>query len=425
MVRAWSILMLALLFAPALQAQVAADAPATAVVVNEDDETLLRSREIMANPNAVIDPAWVDSIRPDGEQEGLEDIRRQGTALAQEELANTRDEFSSILGGPGADEKDPPPARFRVFVTQAMSDAELREIGEMVMARGDTVMVLRGFLPEQNMADLYARLQKIFGDSLKDGPFSGLTLDPPRFRELGLEQAPAIAMYDDEGQVVGYATGVTNPDWLTNQLSGGATGFRGQNGPVQEIAEEDLIERMQRNARNYDWAAAKERAQARFFTSNVPSHAFPEARVARVRSVDPSFVVQEAVYLPDGALLVPAGTRINPLEHMPFDTVVVVFDPEKPDQLAVVHEVIRRNPGRSVKVLASSLASVGDFDGYSRLLDKVGRRVYMLPDPLREQFRIERVPTVVTADGTAFRVEEIPPSQVSAMEGATDVDSES
>lgn len=420
-----SLLLTIAMMSPAAIAQDSSPEREPAAVVGEDDETLLRSREIMANPDSIVDRVWAESIRTPQDQDGLQEIADQGAALAEQAIERTSDEFASILGPVADKDREPPPARFRVFVTQAMSDEELRGIGEMVVARGDTVMVLRGFLPEQNMSDLYGRLQRVFGDAIKGEAFSGLALDPPRFRELDIQQAPAIAMYDAEGQPVGYATGVTNPEWLASQLAGGKKGFRGQNGPVQDIAEEDLIERMQRNARNYDWAGAKDRAQARFFTSNVPSHAFPEARVPRVRAVDPSFVVQDPVLLPDGQLLVAAGTRINPLEHVPFNTVVVVFDPARPEQLAVVHEVIRRNPGRSVKVLASSLESVGDFDGYGRLMDKVGRRVYMLPDPLREQFRIERVPSVVSADGTVFRVEEIPPSQVSAMEGAADVDPES
>lgn len=418
LVKGWVACALAATLASGLSMAAGQDAPEEAVVVNEDDRTVERSRGILANPESVVDPSWVDSIRARPAGSEVESIADQGAEVARGAIAEQADELASVLSPEDTGPADERKVRFRVFVTQAMSDEELRGLGEMVMRRDDTVMVLRGFLPGQDMLELHARLQRIFGGSLEEGEFSGLVLDPPSFSDLGIQQAPAIAMYDDEGQAVGFATGVTDPDWLASQLSGGATGFRGQNGPVVELAEEDLIERMQRNAREYDWAAARERAEARFFTTNVPAHTFPEADRPRVRQVDPSFVVEEPVFLPDGQLLVPAGTRINPLEHMPFGEVIVVFDPAKAEQLKVVHEVIRRNPGRTVKVLASSLASVGNFEGYNGLLNKVGRRVYMLPDALREQFRIERVPSVVSVEGTNFRVEEIPPSQIVAMEGA-------
>lgn len=418
-VNRWSLLgALALTLASGVSLASGQDRSEEAVVVGEDDRTLQRSREILSNPESVVDPAFVESIRARPEGADVEGIANQGAELARGAVAEQADELASVLSPEDRRSEDASKIRFRIFVTQSMSDEELRALGELTVRRQDTVMVLRGLLPGQDVMDLHKRLQRVFGGSLEEGVFSGLELDPPSFSDLGVQQAPAIAMYDDEGQPVGWATGVTDPDWLAGQLSGGVTGFRGQNGPVVELAEEDLIERMQRNAREYDWAAARSRAEARFFSTNVPSHSFPEADVARVRQVDPSFVVDETVTLPDGQVLVPAGTRINPLEMMPFSEVIVVFDPGKPAQLNVVHEVIRRNPGRTVKVLASSLASVGNFEGYGSLMNRVGRRVYMLPDALREQFRIERVPSVVSVEGTTFRVEEIPPSQFSAMEGA-------
>src|SRR5690606_6937295 len=104
--------------------------------------------------------------------------------------------------------------------------------------------------------------------------------------------------------------------------------------------------------------------------------------------------------------------------------VVVVFDPKAPAQYAVVREVLRRNEGRRVTVIASDLSTVGDFEGYGELMERVGTRVYMLPDALRRQFHIEKVPSVVTADGPEFVVEEVPPAMIKEVAAHADPDAQ-
>ncbi len=130
---------------------------------------------------------------------------------------------------------------------------------------------------------------------------------------------------------------------------------------------------------------------------------------ARVRELDPSFVVEETITLPTGEALVTAGTVINPLAQVPFTSVLIVFDPLDPAQVAVARQQIAKYEGRNVMLLVSSLAHTGGLEGYAELVQSMGRHIYFLTKEVRKTFNIQLVPAVVTAEGLKFRIEEIPP----------------
>lgn len=398
---------------------------------NDSTKAILeRSRAIMANPESVLGEgegaryqaqarhaadAYKDDISVI-EQASKTAVAKapavvESIAPGTDALARTLMQAEARADGPAA-----APVRYRIFVSQSMPDAEVRSLAQLTLELPGAVLVVRGLKPGQTFGDLLHWMLSLMGPLEEGTPVPIITIDPTPFTALGIEQAPAMARYDMTGTLEAWVFGVTSPAWLDGKIAAGRTGALGVHGPTVAVIEENMITLMKQAASAYDWVAERDRAIARFFSDNVPRQALPTARVHRIRRIDPTFIVQDTMALPDGRVVYRKGDRINPLAQLSFNQIVVAFNPQDPQQIEVVREVVRLNPDRLVTVVATDLSGVGDFKGFGQLMDRVGTRIYMLPDALVSQFHLQAVPSVVTADGLEFVVEEVPPGLIKEME---------
>ncbi|MBT9136039.1 MAG: hypothetical protein DDT34_01112 [Firmicutes bacterium] len=299
------------------------------------------------------------------------------------------------------------PLRYRVFVSQSMPREEIRQLVLMSQERQDTVIVFRGVKKGQKITDLFEDIVGMLPDVGEAKQFPSVEIDPQPFHDVGIDAVPVIARYDEEGTALAWVSGITSPAWIEEEIGRGRRGNVGQFGSVVPVIEQDMIEAFKQAAASIPTEGAGERALNRYFLDLHQE--VGRVSTARVRELDPSFVVEETITLPTGEALVTAGTVINPLAQVPFTSVLIVFDPLDPAQVAVARQQIAKYEGRNVMLLVSSLAHTGGLEGYAELVQSMGRHIYFLTKEVRQTFDIQLVPAVVTAEGLKFRIEEIPP----------------
>lgn len=182
----------------------------------------------------------------------------------------------------------------------------------------------------------------------------------------------------------------------------------GTHGPVYEIAEPDFLEEIEGQVKakidSGAWAAIQEEARNRMFQSAqapAPVDGLSVAREARSWRFDPAIVLAEAITDHDGRILFPAGTRVNPLDVVELAEPLLFFDERDPDQLAIADRTLAGLSGRGVPILVGG--------AWAQLAQRWQRRVFFDQNGLlTARFGLTRVPALITQDGDALRIDELP-----------------
>ncbi len=172
-------------------------------------------------------------------------------------------------------------------------------------------------------------------------------------------------------------------------------GVRGATWPV---AEPDLLagiearltgmERSDELARLEDEARARAR---RSLEEPEPVPGIVPATEHGARPFDPAIVAVEDIAGPDGEVVVAAGTRIDPFEHMTLTADVLFVDGRRETEIAWA--LARERPAKIVLLAGRPLD----------LMRQHGRPFYFdLGGRLAERFAIRATPTVLTPRGAAF-----------------------
>jgi conjugal transfer pilus assembly protein TraW len=179
-------------------------------------------------------------------------------------------------------------------------------------------------------------------------------------------------------------------------LYGSQTGDR--LGPVYPIIEPDWLEWLPQKMKQqldkkpvYSQGQLKEAIQRR-----MPEVNLPEVRVSRTYMIDPTVQVSRPVTGANG--LIPAGSRVNPLEHLADFRPILVIDGRRKGQIAWAKAMAPIRP--------IVLAVAGDILSLGQLL---GMPIYPVPKGLIDRFSIERVPVVISKKGKLIQVEEVVP----------------
>jgi len=313
------------------------------------------------------------------------------------------------------DEADAP-IRYQLYVSQSMGEAAMRTALAQAAAHPDMVLVFRGLKRGQTFADLMALVTKHLtaGDAIPR-----IVIDPTQFTANTITVVPTLTRLDANGEVMALARGVGNPRWIEDQVSAGRTGDLGPQGATSEIAEVDMIELMKEAARRVDMEAYGRRQMAEYWNQREFT-VLPAATITRTREFDPSVVITEAITAPDGTVLAYPGQRLNPLDALPFDLTLLVFNGADAAQVAWVQREVHAREGQQVIVIATEFA-VGHngWDSYGQLTEDIGRMVYLLEPHLQRRLGIERVPSLVEGGEQVLLVHEIARDELlEQMEGA-------
>jgi conjugal transfer pilus assembly protein TraW len=294
--------------------------------------------------------------------------------------------------------------RIEILVSWALGEQALREIAAEASSYPNAVMIFRGIPEGQRFRDAIKRLHALLAGL---DPVPSVTIDPPRFERLGTDQVPAIVVYAG-GEPIAHARGTYGIHYILARVGAGARGDLGVTGPTATVTEPSLIEVMKRHLASLDLTASQHRAAERYW-GKLQYLELPQATEPRSRRFDPSVMVTADITDARGNVIAPAGSRINPLDLMPFHERVLVFDASRPEQVALARALAARYRDRRLVLIASRLDRTAGWDGFKQLQDGFRAPVYLLNEPIRARFHIERVPALVDAEGRDIVVREIPP----------------
>ena len=177
----------------------------------------------------------------------------------------------------------------------------------------------------------------------------------------------------------------------------------GVRGAIWPIAEPDLLvaieARLAAMQRSGEMARiereARSRARARL-EEPAPVAGIAPAREARSRAFDPAILVDRDIRAPDGTLVAAAGTRIDPLRHMPLTRDLLFIDGRRTVEVdwALAH-------GRTAKIvlLAGRPLELARSHGRPFFFDQGGR--------LAARFGLAATPSLVRRDGARLHIDEI------------------
>lgn len=117
---------------------------------------------------------------------------------------------------------------------------------------------------------------------------------------------------------------------------------------------------------------------------------------------DPTILMSQNIYSPDGHLLVKAGTRYNPLTKINLDETLIFYDADDKDQKTWATKIDATFKGKNKLILVNGSV----FDEEKRVhkliyFDQMGRLV--------SRFHIQHVPAMVYQEGLRLKIEEVVP----------------
>jgi len=179
-------------------------------------------------------------------------------------------------------------------------------------------------------------------------------------------------------------------------------------GPVYPVQEPDMLRaieaRLREKARTGELARLEREGIARAertLREPRPVEGLRRAVRARVSYFDPSVTFEREVRGPDGESVVPAGTRVNPLDYVVLSNPLLFLDARDRDQVRHAATLLARHKGRVKPILVGG--------SYVELTRAWRTRVYYdQGGVLVGRLGIRQVPALVTQEGKRLRIEEIP-----------------
>lgn len=284
-------------------------------------------------------------------------------------------------------------AKYRVYVSRSMPAAQMKQILAIAQGQPDMVVALRGLLPNEKIDGL-VRWVVSTGNLDKDSPPPNVVIDPVAFKKNNVTFVPVIEKLDADGNAVAWVRGSASVRFLEDEIGRGKKGDLGKIGVVSKVVERDIIEV---SKERMDVAKITEEAKNKFRTYWQRQTLFelPRASVNRKRIVDPSVVLEEGLTAPDGTVIAYPGEKVNPMDVMPFDMVLVVIDAIDARQVRWASELIKRLGGRQVMILTTNMPKSENWDFYVKTVVKLNEPLYVITEDIIDRFQIERVPSMV------------------------------
>jgi conjugal transfer pilus assembly protein TraW len=178
-------------------------------------------------------------------------------------------------------------------------------------------------------------------------------------------------------------------------------------GPTYAIEEPHLLNAIEQQLRakekSGELARLEEAAKQRIIDSIEHPMPLPGIRrTERARSfyLDPSIVARENITDTKGNIIVPAGTRANPLEIVSLSKHLLFFDGTDERQVERAHELIAHYQGKVKPILVAG--------SYLMLMQRWQLPVYFdQQGALTRKLGITQVPALVSQEGLQLRIDEL------------------
>ncbi|HGO6126538.1 type-F conjugative transfer system protein TraW [Burkholderia cepacia] len=201
--------------------------------------------------------------------------------------------------------------------------------------------------------------------------------------------------------------------WLIVGVIGQAhAGMLGTIGPTYPIAEPDAVAQIMAKLREKERTGELKRLQDAAARRSLDSAQHPAPvegiRTATERSqrlIDPTVTYNKPVTTDDGRVVIPAGTKLNPLDLMPFTETLVFFDGRDPEQAAGVERMMSHGNERVKPILIAG--------SWLDLTKQFKKQVYFdQHGVLTGRFGISVVPAVIRQRGKQLELSVIPAKEL-------------
>lgn len=133
-----------------------------------------------------------------------------------------------------------------------------------------------------------------------------------------------------------------------------------------------------------------------------------------MREIDPTILVEKDLKDLADNFIRKAGDRVNPLRIRPFTQTIVVFNSVSEEEMSRVETFLsaHRQQGLPMPVMiATQIDKKKDWDGYTELTDRLDSHVFLLTPEVRQQWQLEKTPSIISADNNrhVFLVKELGP----------------
>lgn len=310
---------------------------------------------------------------------------------------------------PPITEADQAHDQWLLFVSTSLGEQTLRAIFREAADTGATVL-FRGIPEGETLGQALRRIRRLL-EGIE--PVPEIRIDPAAFVLWRVTSVPQL-VYLQNAEFTASVKGVYSREWLARQVAAGHTGDLGQRGPVELVAEPDLMAVLRKRAEALDLAAHKRVAIQRFWERQAFVE-LPAADTVRTRWVDPTVVLSRPLTDGKGKVLVPARTRINPLEVLPFTQTLMVFDARKAEQVAAIQAWLKQRAADKAyprtTLITTGLNREQGWQALAQIESTLDHPVFLLNRSIQARFQLERTPTLVDAVGTRFRLREWPPEE--------------
>lgn len=384
----------------------------------DEDQTLIQQGQTLKKPLEsleAIDRALIESAvsqRKAPLQSVDSQLMQRGAEIAKAALSVPVTENKRPSSSSSGLENQP---QLLLFASRSLSKSGLQELLESAAHTPNTTVVLRGIPEGMTLGEGLLWIQKL---ASQQQPTPYIVLDPMLFQRYQVTTVPTVIALPPAALLyelhppspLARVQGIHDANWLRLQLEAGKRGDLGLQGPVREIKEPDLIGVMQARLSQIDWQQKKQAALARFWQQ--PRFYTLSAAPKKCRRVlDPTVVVTENIQTANGQVIAPKGIRINPLSLRPFSQTVVVFDPLIPKQQALIQQALLKNQPASgakrVTYIATQFNREAGWAGYEALTEQLQAPVFLLTPDVLERFELRHTPSMITAQGQQFVIEEL------------------
>ncbi|HHV7523710.1 TPA: type-F conjugative transfer system protein TraW [Burkholderia orbicola] len=199
---------------------------------------------------------------------------------------------------------------------------------------------------------------------------------------------------------------------IASVMSASNAASLGAIGPTYPIGEESAVDmimkKLREKQRTGELKKLQEEAVRRSMGSikNMPPvEGISTVTTRASRIIDPTVTYAKPVTTDDGRVVIPGGTRINPLDMTSLTKTLVFFDGRDPDQRDAVHNLMLKGKGRVKPILVAG--------SWLDLTKSWKTQVYYdQHGSLSKRFGIHAVPAVIRQQEKMLVLDEIPAKEL-------------
>ena len=300
-------------------------------------------------------------------------------------------------GQPDRPARGPEPGGLLLFVSRGMPRAELAAALAQAGADPAVTLVVRGLMPGETFADTLRTWSRLLA---REQSHPTLVIDPTLYRRYRVTSVPTLI--DVATGAIARASRTAPRPGTTHEPA--RTSFLDAAAGSYPIAEQDLAEVLIARAASLDLPTRAKTALARFWRQ-APAVTLPPATTTRTRRHRPFVRTSNDLRDHNGKLLLPAGSRLNPLQTLPLTARILVLDAQDPHEIAWART--QRHPSRATIHLLTTPDREAGWGAWQVLQRQLAAPPFLLDRHLADRLGVHATPSLIEAEGTELVVREI------------------